>query len=260
MLSLRKKNPWSGRLSGYHGEPRIRERWTHRRPLEPGEPRLSRSAGQRVGTSNHLDLEIRLHRGEWHHRMIDVPPSADEPHLFAGRRGEDDRAFRLWPACHLLCDFDDSHRARRVVVGAVVHGIRSRLWMRAANGCHVHAKRIDARLKRRHCRPLLVGHRRAAPSPQCDVIGLRILSAFGEDRCGERRKGLHRVDVERAAGAKSEVIVVRVNEHDGVLQHRVAAAQNSNHVHGQPALFGWKGVADRKDSRPLSDGCFVWRE
>src|SRR4029078_12883325 len=49
------------------------ERVAHRRSLVAGEPALSRSAGERIGSPDHLDLEIGDDVREGNGRMVEKP-------------------------------------------------------------------------------------------------------------------------------------------------------------------------------------------
>src|SRR6185295_18492439 len=73
-----------------------REGLAHRGALEAGEPRATRTAGERIGPADHLDLHVRAHLRDWHDGMLEIPARAEQADFLSRRRGEDHGATRLW--------------------------------------------------------------------------------------------------------------------------------------------------------------------
>ena len=101
-----------------------------------------------LATADHIEIELRDDLLARHCGVIGEMLGAEQPELLAGMPDEDEgtlglHALRGEGARH----FERAHRARPVVIGAVVDGVHARRGMQPADGIHVHGDRFVDRLR-----------------------------------------------------------------------------------------------------------------
>ncbi len=101
--------------------------------VEAGEPERSGGDG-RVGTADHLELEVGDDAGEWDRRMREKGAVAEAAKLLRAEEGEDDGAARARAGGEDVGQRKDGGGAGGVVVGAVVVGVAGCVWRARCRG------------------------------------------------------------------------------------------------------------------------------